>query len=289
MPMIVGVPRSGTTLLRFMLDSHPLLAIPPETGFVVWASRLRPTRWMQGATTREALFRIVTRLPFKSGPWQDFGLTAEEFREELRRITPFDVGEGLRAFYRLYAQKQSKPRYGDKTPLYCRHMPAIERVLPEAHFIHIIRDGRDVALSLRATWFAPGRDMRTLGQYWSKMVRNTREAGRAANAYMEVRYEELIEDPVTMLNAVCRFLKLDFDAAMLRYWERTAERLEEHQAHYGMGGRVAVTHEQRLVQQRLTRQPPRAERISCWKREMTPEERSEFARSGGEMLKELGY
>src|ERR1700690_3434691 len=119
MPMIVGVPRSGTTLLRFMLDAHPSLDIPPETGFLAEVSRFWASRWMKGVATREILFRAVTSLPLKTGPWQDFGLNAQEFREELRRIEPFDVGEGLRAFYRLYARNQNKPRYGDKTPLYC--------------------------------------------------------------------------------------------------------------------------------------------------------------------------
>src|ERR1700690_2047788 len=97
MPMIVGVPRSGTTLLRFMLDSHPSLAIPPETGFLAW-----PLHWLRLLAPREALFRVITRLPLRSGPWQDFGLNALEFREQLRQIEPFDLGEGLRAFYRLY-------------------------------------------------------------------------------------------------------------------------------------------------------------------------------------------
>jgi len=85
MPIIVGAPRPGTTLLRFMLDTHPEMAIPPETGFL-------------------ALFPH---------------------------------------FYQLYASRFAKPRWGDKTPSYCHHMQNIEEVLPEAHFIHIIRDGRD--------------------------------------------------------------------------------------------------------------------------------------------------
>lgn len=289
MPMIVGVPRSGTTLLRLMLDAHPALAIPPETGFLAWSSRLAALKWMNGAVTREALFRAITRLPLQAGPWRDFGLDADEFKEALQQIEPFDVGEGFRAFYRLYARKQGKPRYGDKTPLYCRHLPAIEKVLPEAHFIHVIRDGRDVALSLRPMWFAPGRDMGTLARYWSKMVQDTQQAGRHANSYLEVRYEELIANPVATLKRVCCFLKLDFDPAMLRYWEHAAVRLEEHKIRFGIHGNVVATHDERLGQHRLTLQPPQAERTFCWKREMTPEERSEFAHAGATMLAALGY
>src|SRR5690242_21623862 len=68
-PFIVGVPRSGTTLLRLMLDSHPQLAIPPETGFLA-----HHLSWLKFISQREAQFRTVTQLPFKTGPWRDFGL-----------------------------------------------------------------------------------------------------------------------------------------------------------------------------------------------------------------------
>lgn len=284
MPIIVGGPRSGTTLLRFMLDSHPAMAVPPETGFLAW-----PSTWLNRIAPRETLFRVVTRLPLRSGPWQDFGLDAQEFREQLRQIEPFDWGEGIRTFYRLYAGKQNKSRYGDKTPLYCKHMETIEGLLPEAHFVHIIRDGRDVALSLRAVPFAPGQDMRTLALYWRGLIENARSAGRRCRAYMEVRYEALVNDPGSVLQSVCKFLELDFDPAMLLYWERTAERLREHKSRRRSNGRLLVRHEQRLSQQRLTLQAPKPERIFNWKKKMTALEQIQFRTYAGEMLQELGY
>jgi hypothetical protein len=284
MPMVVGVPRSGTTLLRFMLDSHPSLAIPPETGFLAW-----PLHWLKIVAPRESLYRVVTRLPLKSGPWQDFGLNAREFRQQLRQIEPFDLAEGLRTFYRLYAKKQNKPRYGDKTPLYCKHMETIETFLPEAHFVHIIRDGRDVALSLRTMPFAPAHDIRTLARYWRNLVQNARQTGRRCRAYMEVRYEALVRDPTPVLHSICNFLQLDFDPGMLRYWERTAERLREHKSFNRIDGRNSVTREQRLSQQRLTLEAPQADRVFAWKNKMTPADRAQFLRLAGAMLEELGY
>ena len=147
MPVIVGVPRSGTTLLRFMLDSHPILAIPPETTFLPAAYELRQA----GRDTWEDLFDLLTAFPREAPAWPDFGLEPLELQEEFRKIHPFGLGEGLRAFYRLYASKQNKPRYGDKTPSYCEHIPSIASLLPEAHFIHIIRDGLGWSLWLRQT------------------------------------------------------------------------------------------------------------------------------------------
>jgi hypothetical protein len=195
----------------------------------------------------------------------------------------------VRAFYRLYAEKQDKPRYGDKTPLYCRHMKGIESFLPEARFVHIIRDGRDVALSLRTMAFAPGQDIPTLAVYWQRLIQDARETGRHCRAYMEVRYEALVRDPSAILHSICSFLELDFDSAMLRYWERAAERLHEHKSCRRSDGRLAVTHEQRLWQQRLTMQAPQADRIFDWKNTMTPAERTQFLHFAGDMLEELGY
>lgn len=285
MPVIVGAPRSGTTLLRFMLDSHPMLAIPPETGFLPEANKIKQT----GTQAREELFRLVTTFPADAPVWPDFDLDARQLWEELQEIEPFDIREGVRAFYRLYALEQEKERYGDKTPIYCEHVGAIEELLPEAHFLHIIRDGRDVALSLRPLWFAPGQDIGTLANYWSRLVRSACEAGRAAKAYMEVRYEELIRRPEVELKRIGAFLDLPYDASMLRYWERTPERLKQHKARLRVNGAVLVSHEQRLAQQRRTMEPPQPCRTFRWKQEMSETDRAEFISYAGDTLEALGY
>ncbi len=153
----------------------------------------------------------------------------------------------------------------------------------------IIRDGRDVALSLRTMFFAPGQDMRALALYWRGLIENARTAGRHCRAYMEVRYEALVNDPGSVLLSIGKFLKLDFNPAMLLYWERTAERLREHKSHHRSGGRLLVSHEQRLFQQRLTLQALQPERIFNWKQKMTVLEQTQFRTYAGELLQELGY
>jgi hypothetical protein len=285
MPIIVGVPRSGTTLLRFMLDSHPSLAIPPETGFL--AALANPAAPNQ--IDESELFRIVTGYPPDAPAWEDFDLDKAEYQDQLCRLQPYTVSEGVRAFYRHYAYKHKKPRYGDKTPLYCEHVEGIARLLPEAHFIHIIRDGRDAALSLRGRWFSPGNDIPTLAAYWSRLIRGAREAGSRVPHYMEVRYEELVVNPQPVLHAICRFAGLEYHPAMLHYWERTPERLKEHRARRHIDGHLIVSHEQRLEQQRLTMQPLDPDRLCRWQREMTRAESAEFLRIAGDTLAELGY
>jgi hypothetical protein len=284
MPVIIGAPRSGTTLLRFMVDGHPSIAIPPETGFLA-----APALFDCDLGTAIEFYRILTTFPPDAPAWQDFGLAAGDFWNELQHLKPFDQSEGFRVFYRLYAKKQNKPRYGDKTAIYSEHVARIKSILPEAHFVHIIRDGRDASLSLRRMWFAPGQDIRTLALYWQQMVRKARDAGRRSGAYLEISYEDLVRNPQPVLETVCRFIEIQFDAAMLRYWERTPERLKEHRTRHRTDGTLLVSHEQRLMQQSLTMRPPQPDRIFRWKEEMTAHERSEFLRIAGDKLDELGY
>src|SRR5258708_13374116 len=135
MPIIVGAPRSGTTLLRLMLDSHPALAIPPETGFLKLAANLKG----RDRKLRERFVRALMTYPVEAPCWPDFEISEEALRTALTTITPFSIADGYRAFYRLYAGRFGKSRWGDKTPLYCMDLPTIRKALPDTRFVHIIR------------------------------------------------------------------------------------------------------------------------------------------------------
>jgi len=239
MPIIVGAPRSGTTLLRLMLDAHPALAIPPETGFLALAAG--PAR--KYLADRERFLSTLTNFPPNTPAWLDFGILAEEFRDEIQGIDPFDIAEGFRAFYRLYATRMSKSRWGDKTPFYVHHIEPISRLLPEARFIHLIRDGRDACMSWQKTWFRPADDIPTLARRWQEAVLSGRRQGARSAAYMEIRFEDLIERTRQTLESVCRFVAMDFHPAMLQYHEHAAERLKEHKERRLADGTVVVTRE----------------------------------------------
>jgi hypothetical protein len=267
-----------------MVDAHPEIAIPPETGFVVAVAQLA-----SGDALRRRFFETLTQFPPDAPGWHDFEIPSEHFRQELTRISPFTVTAGLRCFYRCYAARFGKRRWGDKTPTYCRHLETIEQVLPEAHFVHIIRDGRDVAMSLRDLWFSPGRDMATLAQHWVRDVTTGREQGRKSGKYLEVRYEDLVADTRQVLMDVCEFVELSYHPAMEKYYERTPSRMKEHKARVRMDGSVVVSEEQRRQQQRLTFQPPDSSRAFNWRTSMTSEDRSAFEAVAGALLQELGY
>lgn len=283
--MIVGSPRSGTTLLRFMLDSHPDLAIPPETWFLPAAKQLEG----RGDALREQFFQTLIAFPPDAPLWPELGISEEAFAEALRGIRPFSVAEGLRLFYRMYAARFGKPRWGDKTPGYSHHLRAIQDLLPEARFIHLVRDGRDAAVSLRERWFSPGRDIEVQARHWRDNVTAARTEGAACRHFLEVRFENLLRDPETVLRRICAFVELDFHAGMLRYPERVPERLEEHRARYRVDGSLLVSREERLRQQAHTRLAPDLGKIGVWRRELSEEEARRFEEIAGDLLAAYGY
>lgn len=280
MPVVVGVPRSGTTLLRMMLDAHPEMAILPETGFLAEVARLE-----EGPGAREAVFRTIR----SAEAWDDFGLSEDELRAELEPLATNARADAVRAFYRLYARRFGKPRWGEKTPAYGLHLEDIARLLPEAHFIHIIRDGRDVALSVRGLHFAPGESMEEIADDWCRRIETTRAQGSRGPRYLEVRYEDLVKEAEATLRQVCAFVDLPFDPAQLAYHLRAPRRLEEHRDRRSPDGRLVVTHAQRLRQQEGVTRPPDRRRVGLWRTAMTPEERAAFERVAGGVLRELGY
>jgi hypothetical protein len=282
-PFIVGVPRSGTTLLRIMLDAHPRLAIPPETGFLSRLVRL-PWLWPAGVGRRRLLAILM-----RAQSWPDFHLDARALAEALEAVKPFTLADGLRTFYRLYAARFNKSLWGDKTPLYGRHACAIARLLPEARFIHVIRDGRDVALSLRTMWFTPSQRVDALARYWARELQRARRQGHSLNYYKEIRFEALIQYPEQVLRDICQFLELEFDPRMLSYHENAATRLGEHEGRTTASGTVWLTKAQRQSQQWHTRKPLDASRIGRWRAELDIADAVAFEHVAGGLLRELGY
>jgi hypothetical protein len=263
-----------------MLDAHPEIAVPPETGFIPEVLK----NAAGGELSREALLSLITGFE----TWPDFHVSPEALKEELQRIDRFTAAEGVRAFYRVYARRFGKSRWGDKTPNYGMLLEAIGRFLPEARFLHIIRDGRDVAASIRDLWFAPSRDFGELGKDWDTRVGTIRAQGREYPFYLEIRFEALVTDTERVLQEICAFLGIRFHAHMTSYYRFSPLRLEEHEARYRADGSLLISRKDRLAMQRLTTHPPVASRIGAWKTVMSEEDQQRFLQAAP-LLTELGY
>jgi hypothetical protein len=282
-PFICGVARSGTTLLRLMLDAHPHLAIPPETHFL--PDLISRMETLDDPAPADALAPIRDQRE-----WEDFGFTESELLDRFGALEPLSATTVARSFFEAYAERHGKRRWGDKTPMYVKRMATIEAVLPEARFVHLIRDGRDVALSRARRGFGKNAGGRRAGQRWRRRILAAREQSQRLPHYLELRYEDLIEDPEGILRRVCDFVKLDYDPAMLRYHERAADRMAEMARDLpGRDGESVRPAEERMAAHAMTQKPPSASRIGVWRTEMSAEDAAEFENAAGDLLAELGY
>lgn len=268
-PFIVGCMRSGTTMLRAMLDSHPEMAIPQESYFVVSMGRHRRKYERSGGFDTEPFATDLVGHAW----FQRWGLSESETREALSATRPRDYPDAVRSVYQLYADRQGKTRYGDKTPAYVLNLRLIGQLFPEARFVHVIRDGRDVALALLEVAFGP-RTIDEAALTWRRMVKRGRRMGRVLGArYCEVRYEDLVAQPEQSLVRICDFLDLDFQGSMLRYFERAEELL--------------ATFPRPEPHRNLTIPPTRG--LRDWKRQMGKDDLILFEELAGDTLTELGY
>jgi Sulfotransferase family len=273
---LVGCPRSGTTLLQRLADAHPELAIVHETLWIPGFYERRVGLEPDGAVTPALLPRLLEHRRFGQ-----LGIGAEELGRLLEAMTPVHYGRFVGALFDRYGAGRGKRLVGDKSPGYVRSIPVLHELWPQARFAHLIRDGRDVCLSAigwakadrvfadLGTW--PDEPVLTAALWWERSVRLGREAGRAlpGGLYHEIRYERLVRDPEAECRALCTFLGVDFDAAMLRFHE----------------GRTRPTPGLSSKRQWL---PPTAG-LRDWRTEMDGREVDRFEAAAGGLLDELGY
>jgi hypothetical protein len=278
-PFVVGVGRSGTTLLRLMLDAHPELAVPPETHFIPRLFKALDA----DASAADAVEFLRTKRR-----WPAFGVEPGALRERIEvtgEVTPTTV---TRAFFELYAESRGKPRWGDKTPPYVARMPRVQKVVPEARFVHLIRDGRAVSRSLSRAHFGPDTLAGAAGQ-WARRVDRAQRTAAKLDHYLEVRYEELVADPEPVLRRICDFAELAWDPAMLAYHDDAADRMAEDAHDMRRADGTVVSAQMRADLHRTTAERPLAERAEGWRSELSAGEVAEVEAVAGETLRRLGY
>jgi hypothetical protein len=264
--ILLGVSRSGTTLLRVILDRSPGIAIPDESFFVPLLAR-RHGRSIEAARFLDDVARIATI--------RDWGVTASDIAPRVR--SGMRTGAAIGAIFEAYAARAAKPRWGDKTPMYMRHLPLLEELFPTAQYVHLVRDGRDAALSFlempegtfTRTWAHP----RTTAQFacsWRREVLDARDLGRRVGParYFEVRYEQLVADAESVMRDLCRCVDIPFEPGMLDY-----------------AGAVDVT--AKPHQQRLLRPPTTG--VRNWREAMSRVDVAAFEVVAGDVLRDLGY
>lgn len=212
MPFIVGCGRSGSTLLRSMLDAHPLTCVPNESYFLE-PLLLRQDGFMTNG--RFSLQLFLAKLE-KDPRYVTWGVDTDVVRRALIAASPPDLASAVRTIYSSVASLNGSQRIVDKTPQYSLVVLELAELLPESVFVHLVRDPRNVAASYRDVSWGP-RSLVSASMMWVERVGAARSAGMSLgpDRYLEVMYEKLIAAPEIELRRLCSFICLDFDQAML--------------------------------------------------------------------------
>jgi hypothetical protein len=233
---VVGMPRSGTKLLRTLLNQHPNISIlSVESEFLPswqksWASFGPLSEW----ANFEKFYSWTTKLTY-------FYLYREEVGEQISARVWFESCKGkfdIATVFEALARHDSGTAkttdviWGDKSPSYVRSISFLNSIYPDARFIHIVRDVRDYAISLKRGF---GKDPLRSAQRWSDDVHEGNAQGkRLGDRYKLVRYEELVATPEITLRSLCKFLEIDFKSDLLRL-KKPAEQEFEQQRGVGTG------------------------------------------------------
>jgi hypothetical protein len=255
---IGGAGRSGTTLIRAMLDSHPRICCGPELKLL--------------AMVGDFYNGVVTQLPpFLTA----YGVTPLKLRRSFRQFVESIVDD--------YCRAAGKQRWAEKTPNNVLHFIPLAEIFPDARFIHMVRDGRDVACSLmKMVW----TDMRTgqrcdytqdigrAAQYWRFFILAARQSlahPALAGRVLTLQYEQLATEPEPAMRKVLEFLAEPWDPAVLTYYLKDR------------------SHEPVDSNTKQISEPTYTRSIGRWRTEMSQPDRIAFEREAGDLLREFGY
>jgi len=270
---LVGCPRSGTTLLQRMLDNHPQLAVANDSHFIPRAIAPFGTGTVPPLTA-ELVERVLRYHRFPR-----LGIPEPVAREASARAGTY--GQFVSELYSEHARLHGKELAGEKTPDYVRCLPLLHSLFPRARVVHIIRDGRDVALST-LEWaregIGPGRfalwreqPVAVCALWWRWQVETGRRDGErlGPEIYREVRYEDLVARPEETLRSLSEFLELPFARDMVSF-------------HAGK-----TKSDPRLSAKRAWL--PATPGLRNWRTEMPPGNIALFEAIAGDLLCALGY
>lgn len=285
---VLGNPRSGTSLLRLMLHSHPQLCVPPECGFMEWWYEKYSGWKVDFNSDSSRIEEYITDL-LSSKKIETWGLDAHSLKENIRKLNPGSYAELTSSVYLTFARIKNKKkiiRWGDKNNYYMMMPGKLHAIYPDAKFILIVRDGRDVACS-----YLEVNKLKTDSPYKPKLPTRLEDIAREwiannervlgffeglpSHSWMTLRYEDLLLRPELELSKVCNFLSVSFDAEMLNYPERNRQFSDEPAA--------------LMDWKKKTVEKPDASNAGKYRTLLTPEETENFNSIAGAMLRKFGY
>jgi hypothetical protein len=266
---IVACDRSGTTLLRLILDRSPVIAIPTESMIL---ADFGPRESRYGGLETDAQFDRLVADIWRHPKVREWGLAAgPPPREGLVGDAAYRAA--LEAPFAAYAREHGARRWGDKTPYYINCVDEIMRVFPDAQVVNLVRDGRDVCLSLLSVPFGPANVWAAAHQWRSAVIAGDTASARYGDAVLTLRYEDLVSTPEVEVRRVCDFADIPFESSMLEADASAHERVAAGQEHWFSGLTDAIN----------------VGSVGKWHTGMSRRDQALFTSIAGDMLERHGY
>ena len=233
-----------------MLDAHPRLHIPRESHFInELLSIYYPEKTLQANEILDAFELIKSQKR-----WQEWRVDNDTVVRQLKTFHSLTLAAFIDLLFTHVTLLEKKSRWGDKTPNYILQIDKIKRIFPEAKFIHVVRDARDVCLSLlEKGWH--GEWLREIAGRWASTVMAGRNQGSeiGPDSYIEISYEDLVTDSKATLQRICDFLGEKYFDTMLSFYETVDGKVADREAN---------------AHKKLARAPKLSD-IERWKKEMS--------------------
>jgi Sulfotransferase family len=265
---LVGAQRSGTTMVRLMLNAHPRLAIPFESVFIPeFRARAHEFGDLSDDGDRARFVDAIAANHFV----QKGKLLPD--REAVLARRPSTYAEIVDAIFTEFARAQGKERWGDKSPNYVTEIDVLRELFPDCKIVHLVRDGRDVAVSLaNISWGS--RHIPNVAQDWRWKTVLAHKMGRLlGDSFLEIRYEDIVVDPERGLRKICEFLGEEWNPHMLGYHEGASDAMPESSMEW----------------HRTSVKPPDPSKIGAWKRKMAAADQIIYQDVAGDALDLFGY
>lgn len=284
---ILGNPRSGTSLFRIMLTSHPLICIPPECGFIQWWYSKYKDWSLKDSNSPIAVDTYISDLK-TSKKIETWNLNFLELKKYILKNNISNYSNLCLEVLKQFAKQQEKQPlfFGDKNNYYLSHLELLNKLFPKARYILIVRDGRDVTCSYKnlkdiktTSMYKPNlsTDIKVIANEWLDNNKNTLSFFKALNKcnYFTIRYENLLMNTKNELSEVCDFLQIPFNEMMLDYSNLNKEK--------------NIEPEEMMSWKKKTYQKPDISNIGKYKKELTSNEIDEFNSIAKEMLLKFNY
>lgn len=266
--------RAGTTLLRSMLVVNGQIAIPPESFALAFTAlqyqAMQEQSWYN-------LVRLVISLFEGIEMFHEWEVDLHPVYVQARALAPQErsLARIIDLVFMHYARVHypNANLWGDQSPYNTRRLRWIMAVFPQARYLHILRDGRDVVASYKAKGSARETVDWAIDR-WSVAVRTARQAQKRLpdEGFLEIRYEDLVRDSEATLQRVCQFAGIDYNANMLDYWKSPTTIEAKHHTYH----------------QNLTR-PVFTDSIGRWRERLSEAEQAHVSQQLAPLLHDLGY